>query len=378
MLKLFFKICLVIILAFIPSVGIDYLYRQAHGLTYQFPKNILPLPETQNKYTLVKVGNSHAESGLHLDRYNVKSLDLSTVAQSFEFDFALLKMNAKQIEKNAVIIINVSPLSFSQDKPKKDADINMSYYEGRLSPFLIPRIKISEYLQIQIFPFVRAGYVWRQNYAKEKETNARESFALLLENQNTIITPTPEAILLQTSVPIPQPTMTQEQLRFELHKSSQFLAKVSDIQEELAAPADLTDREMEASVEFMTNKWHQPGFSTESFATNRKDLQDMIDYCLAQGWRPVLITLPMSQVLIDRMGGETYLQEYIYGNLKQINTYDIPYFDFMTNKQITENKTLFSNSDHLNDKGASIVSYLLLQQLIQIHYLPKTADGYIY
>lgn len=381
MLKLFGKICLIILLAFIPSLGIDYLYRHTYQLPYQFPKNLLPLPETAEKYSLVKVGNSHAQDGLLFDQYNVKTLELANVAQSFEYDLALLKMHSKQIAKDAIIIINVSPLSFSQDKPKKkDEAISMTYYRGGLSPFLIPRVKVSDYIQIQFFPFVRSGYLWREKYAKEKETSARDSFAKLLEEQHATPTPTPKAILIQTkqSPPIPTPTLTKEQLRLRLHQSTQFLEDVSDIQEELSAPSDLTDERMEASVQFMTNKWHNPGFSTESFMTNREDLQKMIDYCLANGWRPVLITLPMSQVLIDRMGGKAYLDEYIYDNLKAINTYNLPYINFIEDKRLTENRTLFSNSDHLNDKGASIVSYLLLQKLIDMYYLPKTADDYLY
>jgi hypothetical protein len=48
----------------------------------------------------------------------------------------------------------------------------------------------------------------------------------------------------------------------------------------------------------------------------------------------------------------------------------------MTDTRIAKDKYLFRDADHLNNRGASVTSYLLLQKLIKIGYLPKTADGY--
>lgn len=360
MVKIISKITAIILIALVLSVGLDFLYRQAYKIDYEWPENILISPEIAEKYDLVALGNSHSQSGLVFDGYTTKSLHLASVAQSFEYDLAMLKMHSKQIKKNAVIIINVSPLSFSQNKPKKDDDANMNYYDGRLSPFLIPHLKISEYLQIQIMPFVRSGYLWREKHAKSVGDIAMETFIKQWEKPK----PTPVPVLKTTPIqptPSPKAGMTIDEIKAELKDSP--------------TPPD---KNFTDSAHFVINKWfNSGGFSAESFDENKKDLKKIINYCLKNNWRPILITLPISQVLLDNLD-LGYMKEYVYDNIKEINVKNIDYFDFTVNQQLTKNTDLFSNSDHLNTRGAAVTSYLLLRELIKAGYLPRDADGYDY
>ena len=364
MLKIIIKISLVILFALLLSVGLDYLYRKAYSMKYQLPQNILILPEITQKYDLVALGNSHSQTGLTFKDYKVKSISVASVAQSFEYDYAMLQMHSQQIKKNAVIIINISPISFSQNKPGKDDDVNMNYYDGRLSPFLIPHLKISDYLQIQIFPFVRAGYLWRQSHAQYTEQLAINSYVA------NWVTPSPSPEPIQIQLAVVHPVAAT--------RSSIPTFKVSEIKAELNEPPATSDARFDQSVQFMTNKWYNSGgFGTQSFDTNRKDLEDIIAYCLKHNWRPVLITIPISQALLNGLE-PGYLQHFVYDNLAKANLRGATYFNFAQDLQITQDKYLFSNSDHLNDKGAAIFSYLLLRKLIENGYLPKTADGYDY
>jgi len=366
MLKLLQKISLVILLAFLLSIGVDYFYRQAFNTKYEWPENLLALPEIADKYEIVALGNSHSESGVTFQGYKVKSLRLVSVAQSFEYDFAMLKMHSKQIRKGAVIIINASPLSFSQKVPEKEDDVNMNYYDGRLSPYLIPHLKVSEYLQIQIVPFVRAGYLWREKNAKSAEETAMDTFAAQWKKQSPIPKPFSPVVL---DTPVVQVVAT---------RSSMQTFNVWEIQTELNAPPEPSEARLIASMHFMVNKWYNSGgFDPQYFAENRQGLEELIAYCLQHNWRPVLITLPISQVLLEGLN-PNYLQQYVYDNLEKMDLKNIDYFNFATNTQLTQNRYLFSNSDHLNEKGAATVSYLLLQELIKIGYLPKEADGYDY
>jgi hypothetical protein len=369
MLKLLSKICLVVLLAFALSLGADFFYRKALGLSYQFPRNIFILPQIKSKYELVKVGNSHAEDGLTFGKYKVKHLSLSSVAQTFEFDLALLKMYSQQIKKNAVVVINVSPISFSQIKPKSDDTVNMQYYDGRLSPFLIPRIKVSEYLQIQIFPFLRSGYLWREKHAAEVKDKSMGAFAENVEKKEN--KPSAEISVSPQTGPAPvEPP-------YNIH-SDTATYKVSEIQAVLDSRPVGSDERLTGSVEFMSNKWLKTdGFGTNYFDTNRADLQKLIDYCLERGWQPVLITLPISQKLESRLG-ENYMNLYLYDNLDKVNKKNARYINYSTDQRLVNNGYLFGNSDHLNKKGAVIVSYLLLRKLIDDGLLPQNADGYEY
>lgn len=368
MIKLFYKTGLIILLALVLSIGLDHFYRQANKLTYPFP-NILPSPEIKDKYKIAKLGNSHSEEGITFEKYNVRSLNLASVAQTYEYDFALLKMHSRQIEKNAVIIINVSPISFSQKKPENEAKVNTQYYDGRLSPFLIPDLDISQYLQMQIVPFVRAGYLWRTTHAKEVKEKAMDTFAEKLKPTPTKTIPPVGSHSDSPAPVIPTPTPI---------RSARPTFNINEIQAELHEPASSTARLVE-SVRFMEDKWkNSGGFDTASFETNREDLQKIIDYSLEHNWRPVLVTLPINQLLLHKLGGVNYLKQNIYDNLAKIDTHGIPYINFATNPELLRNRYLYSNSDHLGKRGAPIVSYLLIQKLIDMGYLPKKADGYDY
>lgn len=341
--------------AFLLSVIVNYFYFCAYDMKYQLPRNFLPLPGIAQRYELVSLGNSHSQEGLTFKKYNLKSLPLSSVAQSFEYDYALLRMNANQIKKNAIIIIVVSPISFSQNIPKDDDIVNTQYYDGRLSPFLIPHFKPSEYMQIEIAPFTRAGYLLRQQYSKKAEETAFQTFATQWK--------TPPPVIVEPPPP---------------NRNSNPTFNVQQIQVELNAPPATSDAQFMGSVRFMTNKWYNSGgFSVDSFDANRKDLEKIVNYSLEHNWRPVLVTLPISQALLNNLG-PGFLKKYIYDNVKKTNLKGLDYFNFADDTRITQDKYLYSNSDHLNPKGAAIMSYLLLQKLIQKGYLPKSADGYDY
>lgn len=376
MLKLFIKISIVVLLSLVLSIGVDLMYRQVYGLEYKFPRNIFLHPEIAEKYKLVILGNSHSEDGLTYEKINVNSLRLASVAQTYEYDLALLKMHSRQIEDNAVIIINVSPISFSQKKPKSSDNPNTQYYDGRLSPFLIPHLNLSEYLQVQIVPFIRSGYLWRTKYTQDTTEKAMSSFA-----ENFKIAPEELGVVLDSpsEVNVKQQGKLSAQIEDEkLPKSEKPTYNVTEIYAELNAPPDQPTVKLEESTRFMVNKWNSSGgFDTESFETNRQDLQQIIDYCLEHNWRPVLVTFPLNQALLNGLG-DGYLDRYIYNNLEKIDTRDIPYINLAANTQLTQKSNLYSNSDHLNKRGAAIASYVILQKLIEMNYLPKEADGYDY
>ena len=117
------KTVIVITIALILSIGIDILYRQTYHKKYQWPKNIWIMPDIPHKYQIVKLGNSHADDGLTFANYNLRSIALSSAAQSFEYDLAMLKMYQNQIYQSTVQQYAVS----------KTAQIK--YFRENSSPF---------------------------------------------------------------------------------------------------------------------------------------------------------------------------------------------------------------------------------------------------
>ena len=370
MSKLVQKVFLICLFVISLSVGIDAMYRHVYHIRYQWPKNIFILPENKDKYEIVKVGNSHAENGIDFERYNLKSLSLASAGQTLDYDLAYLKMYSRQIKEGAIIIITASPISFSQGKPSREDALQTQYYDGRISPFLIPNIKVEDYLQSQIFPFLRAGYSWRQNY--NDEIKARIS----KEEKWTEPAPTATAVSGKPT-PVANAETTDQYIPANYADKTYFF-HVQAIEHELTYPSTAPDGMLVESMNAIFNKWyHTSGFGTQFFEANRKDLERLIAYRKEKKWRPVVITIPLSKVLLDGLLPD-YMQVYIYDNISKTNLQGVEYFNFATDERLTKNKYLFGSADHLNPKGAVIFSYLLLQRLIDKGYVPKNADGYDY
>jgi|GEM_PF-1447962 len=381
MKKLLINVSIIIGIVFLVSLAIDTIYRSLYHLPYELPRNIFILPEIQDKYDIVKLGNSHAESGIVFDRYGLKSLSLVGVGQPFEYDLAHLKMHSRQIKKGAVILIAVSPLSFSQKKGGRDDSLQTNYYDGRLSPFLIPNINVGDYLQSRIFPFLRAGYLLREKNmeAIQKRISKEEKWP---DPTPTPFNPTDQLVQNQGTQQAQQKeTASSTKKNVLTVTEANYYSNVEAIQNELALPSTVLPDKLQKfkeSVEFMVAKWYNTNeFSPQYFETTRKDLEKIIAYSLDKGWKPVLITIPISKALLSALKPD-YMQVYVYDNIAKTNLHGTQYLDFSGNEQITKNTFLFGNSDHLSKNGASIFSYLLLRTLIEKGYLPETADRYDY
>jgi len=357
MKHLFFKILLLGFLVTVGLLGSDWLYRSFSNQSYRLPQNILPSGSLDEPYQIVKVGNSHAQSGITFRGYKQKSLDLSGVAQRFAFDLAYLKQHRQQIDTNALVLITVSPISFSHRPADRNDGLQGNYY-GRISPFLIPDLKLSDYLQTQIFPFVRSGYLLRQRHADQVRDR-------ISEEQRA---PEQPSVSNASSKPRKQFGVGSEE----------DLLNVEAIKLEIAKPTSIDLKNHRENVNFVYHKWYETDeFGQQYFAKNSHDLEELIAYCYANGWRPVLITIPVTNLLLDGLLDD-YMQTYVYNNLENTDLQGTKYLDFSKNEVISKDNYLFSNADHLNEKGAAIFSYVLLQELIDQEYLSPEDDGYSY
>lgn len=357
MFKIFAKVFVIFCGAAILSIIVNYFYLRANHLTYQWPRNIFPKPPISRKYQIVKVGNSHADDGVTFDHFKMRSLSLSGAGQTWQYDLVKLKMYANQIDDNAIILIDISQLSFSQGKPRPTDSLTFKYYDGAISPFLIPNLQVGNYLESTVFPFVRATYLWRQDYAKQVEQQALNSFATT--NWAPIKKPIPEPL-------IPTP-VTQNPTN---------LTKNLSAQQEIAASPYQSDAKLQDSVIFIINKWHTPGdFGPEFFAANRTDLENLIEYCQAHHWRPVLMTIPISQRLTDGLG-QDYLTTYVTTQIKKTNLHGSVYLDFSDQTALRSNGYFWSDSDHLSDPGRHVFSHLLMEQLLAKGFLTPAQNGF--
>lgn len=376
MKQLFFKLTFLISLLIVILLGVDAAYLKAYKLNYQLPENVLPNPSILDKYQIVKLGNSHAQDGITFKGYKLKSLNLAGVAQKFEFDLALLKQYSNQIDQNAVIIINASPISFSHNTEDSQNGFQAIYYR-RVSPLFIPHLNVSDYIESEFLPFTRVGYFWRQKHT-EAITKRIAKEEKWVEPSVTESPPT-ETSSTEQVVKANQPMVSNKKALQTLNLSAaDYFFNVEAIQKELAAPSTTFASNYMDNMDFIFNKWyHTDEFNPKFFETNRRDLENLIKYSLQHRWRPVVITIPISDHLQDGLFDD-YMQVYLYDNLQKTDLHGTEYIDFSHDTRITKNTTLYNNADHLGPKGADIFSYELLQTLISKGYLQKKDDGYDY
>ncbi len=357
MRKIILKLLLLLLVVSSVCLVVDTWYRSTNGNDYMLPRHFLVDPEIPEKYQIVTVGNSHAQSGIRFENYKIKSLNLSGVAQRFSLDYAQLRQHSRQIEKGAIVIIPVTPISFSH-KPVDVHDSLQTNYYASVSPFLIPRLHIGNYVQTMIVPFVRSGYLLRSQYAHgiqerlAKENRNPLDFSAKTSQPVTADSPNKD-ILIPTKTP-------NTKLLTEPDFSTIFIEPFSD------------------NLDFLYGKWYNtPEFNTKYFDENRRDLEKIIDYSLKQGWQPVLVTIPISQALRETLLDD-YMDLYLYENMQKTNTQGVPYFDFSDEQRLISDTTYYANADHFNNRGASLFSYMLLKKLIAEGLLSNEVDGFDY
>ncbi len=357
------KITMVLIVVVLVSIGFDFIYRSVANFEYNLPSNLFINKAIDEKYQIVKVGNSHAESSLVFTKYNARSLDLAGVAQRFSYDLVLLKQHQNEIEENALILISVSPISFSHKIADASDGLQYNYY-GAVSPFLIPDLKIGDYVQQEFFPFLRSGYLFRKWHSDRIQERISEE-ERWKESE-------PELPVASSSPPVISkgPILNIE--------PGEILFNVEAIQNELNNPTYAKVDGYIDNMNFIFNKWyHTEEFDPKYFAANRKDLEALIAYCKDKRWRPVLITIPITAILQDGLLDD-YMEKYLYENIIQTDLQGVEYIDYSNLTKITTNNSLFGNADHLNDRGGAIFSYILMNDLIQRDYLPSEIDNYDY
>lgn len=374
MKEILIKLVLIFGLAFLLLLVIDRAYRIQYQLSYQFPQNLFANPPIEDKYRLVKVGNSHTQSGITFKKYDIKSLDLSSAAQRFETDLALLKQHQNQIADNAVIIINVSPISFSHTNYNSSKGFQAGYY-GRVSPFYIPHLNWGDYFESEFMPFARSAYFWRQKYATEVRDRLSFQEKIEFEKNKTQPSPSPTPISASAHSITPSNQQGSEQkLNVEV---SELQYNVEYIQQNLLRTAT-GENKFGENVHFIFNKWyHTDEFSPDFFNINIRDLEKLIAFCKKNNWRPVLITIPITKEL-EKGLLDDYKQVYLYDNLAKSDLQGTSYIDFSNDEHLSTKNFWFSNADHLNDEGAAAFSYVLLRALIDQDYLPNEIDRYDY
>lgn len=98
----------------------------------------------------------------------------------------------------------------------------------------------------------------------------------------------------------------------------------------------------------------------EKFALTRNILSDMIQFCIDNGFRPVLVVTPVSKAMNACISDE-FMQKVLYDNIKKANKQNVPLLDYLKDIRFQDISLYANNADFLNARGRRLFTKVLIK-----------------
>ncbi len=97
----------------------------------------------------------------------------------------------------------------------------------------------------------------------------------------------------------------------------------------------------------------------ETFVKTRQILTGMIQLCLDKGLKPVLVVMPVSKIMNDRLS-DAFLECVLFDNIRKANTQQIPFLNYLRDERFADYKLYHNNADFLNATGRKMFTEILV------------------
>ena len=133
----------------------------------------------------------------------------------------------------------------------------------------------------------------------------------------------------------------------------------------------LKEKQVEEEAEKRCKSWcHQFGLIdtvsdqvpeelNETFIRTRRILTEMIQFCLDNGLKPILVVTPISKIMNDRLG-DKFLDRVLFSNIKHANIQNVPFLNYLRDERFQDSKLYHNNADFLNAKGRKMFTECLI------------------
>lgn len=289
-------------------------YRKIDDEKYMDLWNLRMLGNQINEVEIANVGSSHGAYDFIYDEWTGEGyscFNFGNVSQTYAYDLALLKEYGEHLDDDCVLFIPVSYFSFNNETVNESEAqaLSVKYYHC-LSPENIPDYDLFTDIVTARFPILSAG----------------EDILKLLPGKLTV-------------------------------SAQEGNGDAPEMDE--AAVAEFASRAAARFDRHFNNK------ETYFLPERETQLREVIDYCKERGITPVLITTPFS-VYYNNPVPEDFLDRF-HSTVNQIaSDTDVNYYDYSHDGRFTENLTLFSDSDHLNDEGARYFMEILREEIPEL------------
>lgn len=325
------KTALFLSLLLFPLLALNHLI--ANDPRYWTDSELRRYEEIPEQIELMVVGNSHSLPLHFQDSIDNISHNLAMSSQPFYYHLAALQFAKDKMKDGAIVLLQMSYFDWTYDDRVLFQDpsniYNQRYYK------ILPRKLIRDYKFLDDLKFNHLPLLNASKYLQQK---------------------------LSTLFPLP-PTMDKRALASTakgkgmsaeeevLHRKEIAKAKATSWQIHLMPPADRLQ---------------------ELQAIKVQEAQALIAYCLEQGWRPVILQMPISYLLEDVLG-EAYLKNAMAQRALALAPYpELPVIDFHDDQRFVQHLELFRDSDHLNANGFALIVPELIKELRALDYLPAS------
>jgi hypothetical protein len=301
------------------GAGLFWLLNVAYKRTNHYREDVgqcKKFRQIPSNLEVVNLGSNHALYGFRYEGLEKKGFNFALGPQCLFYDFNILKTFSGHLKKGCTVLIALPPCVFCFGEKGCD---NSKYYHF-LPSEMIPRFSWRRKIGDVYFPLLLKPKKVRFLIEDSPQTSPKENTKDNAE---------------KTAVVRRDAWMRQFGL-------SDMVS--GDIPEELRLQFDQTTR----------------------------IVSEMIDFCLNQGFKPVLVIPPVSEALRELLGGN-YLDVALYDNIKKANVRNVPVLDYLRDDRFSD-FSLYRNSDFLTESGSIFFTQAVFMDLESLGCFPEYQD----
>ena len=264
---------------------------------------------------IVNTGSSYAKYAFDYSETALKGFNFGLQPQSLSYDFKILKQYAPNLKKKCIVQIVLPNLVFGFLDYEND-NANTKYYHFLDTKAIINYSKF-KYLTRIVFPII----------------SARSSVRYIVKD-----------VLKDDSYNQSVNAMTKDQVE------KQALNRVEGWKKQFDLNSTVT--------------CNYPDKLKNIFDDTTELVGNMIEYCLKNDFKPVLIIPPTSEI-INNMLSKEFIEDVLYSNIIKSNKKCVPVLDYLYDKRFQDYK-LYQNADFLNKIGRERFTKVVIDDLEKI------------
>lgn len=303
-----------VLLAVCALIGVlNQLY--VHGYYYSdVYSEVQKMTRVPEQITMANFGTSHGLASFHYPKSAGVCFNFALSGGDIYHDFATLRQFSDHLAAGCIVAIPTSYFSFCMSTQEPSQKRYYLYLDRKyLRGFQTETLLNAKYL-----PVLRSGEYIIKDLIKDQEMDVGAA----MMTQDTPKDP-PQA---ETAAAAAAPQ-----------------------------PADAARAALGAHANGRAESWRS-GYmiaGRDFIPENTQLLTEMVQYCYAQGFRPVLVSTPIYQALNARFDEEELRICYFDPMAAVQEATGVPYLDASHDPELSTNPGYFSNSDHQNASGAA-------------------------